>query len=145
MSQQTIDGLNGVLADAVVFYHKMHHYHWHVSGRDFFLLHEQFEELYTRWAQVIDEVAERVVTLGGRAHATLAAALEASALQEDADYPDAGAMVAATVADLDTQRGRLIHVAEQAEADDDRATVGMMDELAAEIEKRLWMWRAWQA
>src|SRR5690554_8237049 len=45
-------------------------YHWNIKGENFFLLHEKFEELYNDLLLKVDEIAERVLTLGHRpAHA----------------------------------------------------------------------------
>jgi len=139
------DKLNVILADAIVFYHKLHHYHWHVTGPGFFQLHEAFENLYDRWAEIVDDMAERVVTLGGQAHPTLAEALKAAGLAEDAGVPEAKQMVANVAADLQTQLDAIKQAAAAADDADDRATAGMMDELIADIEKRLWMLRAYTA
>ena len=143
MADNVVEKLNGLLADAIVFYHKLHHYHWHVSGPDFYDLHERFEELYEKWAGTIDAVAERVVTLGGRAHPTLAGAIASARLEEDAGCPAPGKMLANVVADLETQLEGMRAVGAAADAAGDRGTAGMTDELIGDIEKRLWMLKAW--
>ena len=56
--------LKPVLADQFVLYTKARNYHWNVTGNMFFALHEKFEELYDELANDIDEVAERIRTLG---------------------------------------------------------------------------------
>ena len=65
-SQTVVNALNAVLADAIVFYQKLHQYHWVVRGRQFFALHGKFEELYDKWAELTDDTAERVLTVGGK-------------------------------------------------------------------------------
>ncbi|MCB1154377.1 DNA starvation/stationary phase protection protein [bacterium] len=137
-----VKGLRGVLADAIVFYHKMHHYHWHVTGPNFYPLHERFEGLYEKWADVVDDTAERIVTLGGQAHFTMAEAIEEAALAEDGTLPPPATMVANVIADLQSQCDRMRQVAGVADDANDRATSGLLDELIADIEKRLWMLRS---
>ena len=56
--------LNGLLADFQVFYQNARGFHWNVRGKDFFEMHIKFEELYTDAMLKIDEIAERVLTLG---------------------------------------------------------------------------------
>ena len=58
--------LNALLCDLHVFYQNMRGFHWNVQGQNFFELHAKFEEFYTDLQVKIDEVAERVLTLGGQ-------------------------------------------------------------------------------
>ena len=57
--------LNQLLADYQVFYQKLRTYHWTVRGPMFFDLHLKFEELYLDAAIKVDEIAERVLAIGG--------------------------------------------------------------------------------
>ena len=56
--------LNVLLADFQIHYMNLRGLHWNVKGRNFFLLHEKFEELYNSTNDVVDEIAERILTLG---------------------------------------------------------------------------------
>lgn len=58
------DKLNHLLADYMVFYQNTRGFHWNIKGEKFFELHVKFEELYTDLLVKIDEVAERILTLG---------------------------------------------------------------------------------
>jgi starvation-inducible DNA-binding protein len=143
-NDKVVDGLNGLLADSVVFYQKLRHYHWNVKGRHFFELHEKFEELYTRWADSIDEVAERILMVEGVPLHTLKSLLAAAELEEDESTPAAPAMVEAVLADLEAihaKAGRLIETAEEA---DDRGTANLLDDVRDGIEKDLWMLDTWR-
>ena len=73
-NQNVIDGLNGILADSIVMYQKLHHYHWRVKGRGFYQLHGMFEGVYDEFAEVTDSVAERILMVGGAPLASLAQA-----------------------------------------------------------------------
>ncbi len=57
--------LNALLCDLHVFYQNVRGFHWNVQGQNFFELHLKFEEFYTDLQLKIDEVAERILTLGG--------------------------------------------------------------------------------
>lgn len=142
--QKVVDGLNGLLADATVFYQKLRHYHWNVDGRHFFELHEKFEELYTGWAVSIDEVAERILMIEGVPLHTLKSMLEVAQLEEDESIPSAAAMVDAIMADIETLHGRAGRVIETAEEADDRGTANLLDDLRDAMEKNLWMLRSWK-
>lgn len=58
------DGLNNLLADYMMFYQNTRGLHWNIKGNKFFELHLKFEELYTDLLIKVDEVAERILTLG---------------------------------------------------------------------------------
>ena len=58
------DGLNNLLADYMMFYQNTRGLHWNIKGNKFFELHLKFEELYTELLIKVDEVAERILTLG---------------------------------------------------------------------------------
>ncbi len=59
-----VDQLNDLLANYHIHYQKLRGCHWNVKGRSFFTLHVKFEELYTNAIATIDELAERILTLG---------------------------------------------------------------------------------
>jgi starvation-inducible DNA-binding protein len=63
----SIEVLGGVLADGIDLYNMTRHAHWNVKGPQFTSLHQLFEEFYTTLATDVDDVAERLVTLGGTA------------------------------------------------------------------------------
>jgi starvation-inducible DNA-binding protein len=56
--------LNGLLANFQLFYINARGFHWNITGNKFFELHAKFEELYTDALVKIDEVAERILTIG---------------------------------------------------------------------------------
>ncbi len=63
-SKTLADGLNRLLADYMMFYQNTRGLHWNIKGEKFFELHLKFEELYTNLLLKVDEVAERILTLG---------------------------------------------------------------------------------
>lgn len=62
---KTVAGLQQLLADYQVFYANLRGYHWNVKGCGFFALHGKLEEWYDDAANKVDEIAERILTLGG--------------------------------------------------------------------------------
>ena len=64
MSQELSSILNDLLANYTIFYQNVRGYHWNVKGDKFFELHLIFEELYNDLFLKIDEIAERILTLG---------------------------------------------------------------------------------
>lgn len=63
-SKELAEKLNGLLSAYQVFYMNVRGFHWNIRGDKFFTLHAKFEELYTDALVKIDEIAERILTLG---------------------------------------------------------------------------------
>ncbi len=63
-SKSLAAGLNNLLANYMMFYQNTRGLHWNIKGEKFFELHLKFEELYTNLLLKVDEVAERILTLG---------------------------------------------------------------------------------
>ena len=74
--------LNKVLADGNVLYIKLRKFHWNLSGSDFMQYHLLFEKQYEALEKAIDEVAERISTLGGIAIGTTTEFAKHSQLKE---------------------------------------------------------------
>ncbi|MHC4939986.1 MAG: Dps family protein [Planctomycetota bacterium] len=130
-------------ADGAVFYQKLRHYHWHVRGDRFFELHGKFEELYLRWAEIVDDLAEHVVVRGGAAPATMSDMLDLATLREDESVPPAEAMVTRLADDLDTILEAMQRTIAVAEEHGDPVAVNLLEEIRDEQTKVGWMLRAW--
>jgi starvation-inducible DNA-binding protein len=65
-----VDHLNDLLANYHIHYQKLRGCHWNVKGKSFFTLHVKVEELYTQALVTIDELAERILTLGKSPYST---------------------------------------------------------------------------
>lgn len=63
-SEKLAKKLNALLANYSIFYQNTRGYHWNIKGEKFFELHLKFEELYNDLLLKIDEIAERILTLG---------------------------------------------------------------------------------
>ena len=57
--------LQQLLADFQIHYANLRGFHWNIKGHDFFILHSQFEKMYDDTAEKVDEIAERILMLGG--------------------------------------------------------------------------------
>lgn len=98
--QGVTDILANLLADEYVLYTKTRNYHWNVVGPHFNDLHKFFEEQYSQLAADVDEIAERIRSLGGKTPATLSEFLKNSRLDEHpGEYPNASTMVSNLVSD----------------------------------------------
>jgi starvation-inducible DNA-binding protein len=63
-AKQLADNLNILLSNYQVLYLNTRGFHWNIQGEKFFELHLKFEELYTNFQLKVDEIAERILTLG---------------------------------------------------------------------------------
>lgn len=77
-----VDQLNDLLASYHVHYQKLRGCHWNVKGSHFFTLHVKFEELYDNALLNIDELAERILTLGKSPYSTFGDYIKVSKIQE---------------------------------------------------------------
>jgi starvation-inducible DNA-binding protein len=77
--------LNERLADAIDLGAQTKHAHWNVKGPHFIALHELFDKVAESVEDHVDDIAERITTLGGTAYGTIAAAAKATSLKP---YPE---------------------------------------------------------
>ncbi|WP_339190871.1 DNA starvation/stationary phase protection protein [Paenibacillus sp. FSL R5-0490] len=134
--------LNRQIAGWSVLYTKLHNFHWYVQGPHFFTLHAKFEELYNLATANMDEVAERLLAIGGRPVATMTEQLRLSPIEEAQGRLSAERMVESVVADLHTMVKVIrqgIHEAGEAE---DNATEDMLIGFTAALDKEVWMLNA---
>lgn len=142
-NQQVIDVLNKQLANWNVLYTKLHNYHWYVTGPDFFTLHEKFEEFYTEAATVIDDMAERILTIKGKPLATLKGFLNESSISEATGSESPKDMVAAVAQDFETIINESSEGIETAENAGDTATADHLTGIVESLEKHVWMLNAY--
>ena len=137
--------LNTLVASYGVFYIKLHQHHWFVKGLKFFEAHEQFEEYYDEITGNLDEVAERILQLGGQPVSTLKDFLELSLIEEAPfkDNEDSTAMYKSVVADFETLNKNYQEGYDLFEGDE--VTVDLLVGLQAAAQKHLWMLNAYLA
>ncbi len=141
--QAVVAILNTLLADEFLLYVKTRNYHWNVVGPQFHDLHKFFEAQYEKLDEVIDEVAERARSLGGRAYGTLEEFRKAARLKEDPGaVPAARDMIAALLADHETVIRALRTDLETAVKKGDAGTSDFLTGLMEDHEKIAWMLRA---
>ncbi len=136
------DGLKSLLADSYTLYLQTHNFHWNVTGPQFRELHLMFEEHYMELAVAVDDIAERIRTLGVIAPGTYKAFAALSAIKEVDDIPAAVDMV-----DILTQGHEqvvrtarvVLKIAQEA---DDESTAALVSDRMRIHEKTAWMLRA---
>ena len=81
-AEQLAAKLNLLLAHYSIFYQNTRGYHWNIKGDKFFELHLKFEELYNDLFLKVDEVAERILTLGYTPEHNYTQYIKSSAIKE---------------------------------------------------------------
>lgn len=138
-----IDILNTLLADEFVLYTKTRNYHWNVVGPAFSQLHKFFEAQYEELDEVIDEVAERARSLGGRAAGSLAEFARLSRLKEASGESAASAMIADLLSDHEAVVRNVRKVLDAVGGQyGDAGTNDFLTGLVEQHEKMAWMLRA---
>lgn len=135
--------LNKQIANWSVLYVKLHNYHWYVKGEQFFTLHVKFEELYNEAALHVDEIAERLLAIGGVPVATMRENLELSSVQEANGSETSQEMVQAIINDFMLIIGELKEGMSLAEELNDETTGDMLLAIHSGLEKHVWMLSAY--
>lgn len=136
------DELSKVLADSYMLYLKTHNYHWNVTGELFHSLHEQFEEQYTELAEAIDEIAERIRSLGYRAPGTFKEFNELTSIEEDPEEPEALEMVRRLAVGNEQVLRTAREALKPANEAEDEATIDLLTQRLDVHSKIAWMLRS---
>jgi starvation-inducible DNA-binding protein len=141
--KSVVDLLNDYLANYHVHYQKLRGCHWNIKGQNFFTLHIKFEELYTNAQETIDEIAERVLTLGKPPHSRFADYIKESQIKE---IDTIGMQDTAMVEELLADMAKLIELERDLlEATDiagDDGSNDMVNRFMQFKEKNTWMLRS---
>ncbi len=139
---KVVEKLNQLLTNYQVHYQNLRLFHWNVKGPFFFILHDKFEELYTDAAAKVDEVAERVLALGGSPRGSLKNILENADVNAYEDTLDANGMVDAIVKANDILIKNLGEVLAEAEKAEDEGTIDIFTSYIQELQKQNWMMKS---
>ena len=138
-----VASLQQLLADFQVYYTNLRGFHWNIKGHDFFVLHSKFEDLYNDAAEKVDEIAERILMLGGTPANKFSDYLKMSNINE-VDRVSNGEKalenILETYSHLIGEEHKLLSIASQA---GDEVTVALMSDYLKEQEKMVWMLTAY--
>ena len=143
--EQIVAILNSRLADAIDLKSQAKQAHWNVKGMNFIALHELFDQISAAVETHIDDLAERVTTLGGTAMGTVRIAASNSTLGE---YPheitDGGAHVDALSNAL-AQFGKVVRAdIDRTDGLGDADSADLLTGISRSIDKFLWFVEAHQ-
>lgn len=140
---QTVAVLNDVLANYGVLSTKVKNYHWNVVGIHFMTLHKFFEALYDDLGEEMDEVAERIRTLGANPLGSMAAFIKAASLKEETRTGLSDQeMLKSILADEEALIRQLREGIDKADTLGDDGSADFMTGLLEAREKNAWMVRA---
>jgi starvation-inducible DNA-binding protein len=135
--------LNVLLASYELHYQNLRSLHWNIKGTNFFELHLKYEELYTRTQVIIDDIAERILTLGVVPLSTFTDYIKHSKIAENAIIMDGKRgmeyILSAQKSILKLEKELLTLSAEK----EDEGTNSFISDLVREKEKTNWMFSSW--
>ena len=131
--------LNQRLASAVDLQSQMKQAHWNVKGPNFIGLHELFDKVAEAVEGYVDEIAERIVQLGGVAEGTVRMAAARTRLTEySPEISEGTAHVEGVARALSTFGEEARHTINEADELDDADTAELFTEISRGIDKWLW-------
>lgn len=134
--------LQTLLATSYTLYLQTHNFHWNVTGPQFRELHLMFEEHYTELAVAVDDIAERIRTLGEYAPGTYKAFNKLSAIEEVEEIPAAQDMIKILLRGHETVVRCCRDVLDISSDVDDESTSALVSDRMRIHEKTAWMLRA---
>lgn len=138
-ASELVNKLNNLLANYQVYYMNLRGYHWNIKGRKFFELHLKFEELYNDSLIKVDEIAERVLTLGSTPTHTFDEYVQVSKVKVASNVKDGdqavGEILEALKILLEIER-EILSLSGDIE---DEGTNSLMSDYIREQEKLVWM------
>lgn len=131
--------LNSLLASYQVAYFNIRSSHWMIKGENFFELHKVFETAYNDATEKIDEIAERILTLGGTPLLTATEMIKSSSVKENGENGKQEKCVEDMLRDLKELAIIENEIVKLAAKQDDVVTVDQMTKYLGEQQKTNWM------
>jgi len=131
--------LNVLLSDYQIYYQNLRAFHWLVKGPQFYMLHEKFEEFYDQAADDIDEIAERILMIGGKPLHTFEDYLKNATIKPEKDLDKSSDILPRLISNAESLLGSFRKIVEAASEEGDEGTVALMSDFISFTEKQLWM------
>ena len=144
-ANNVVASLQQLLADFQVYYTNLRGFHWDIKGHGFFVLHSKFEDLYNDTAEKIDEIAERILTLGSVPSNKFSDYLKVARIKEISGVTcgsEAVEHILSTYGHLIGEERKVLDLAAEA---GDEVTVSLMSDYLKEQEKMVWMLTAFSS
>lgn len=134
--------LNSLLANYQIFYMNTRGYHWNIKGEKFFELHVKFEEIYNDLLLKVDEIAERVLTLGEKPVHAFSDYINFSEIKEIKNCSDGKSCVQNILSSFEILIKMQRNIMDAAGEINDEGTGALMSDYIREQEKLVWMFSA---
>jgi starvation-inducible DNA-binding protein len=141
-NQELATKLNELLANYHIYYQNVRGFHWNIKGSSFFQLHAKFEELYTNALTRIDEIAERILTLGYTPLHSFSEFIGNSTIKETHNLTSDRDTVGTTIENITLLIKLEREILKLADESNDEGTEGLISTDLNENEKTLWMLNA---
>ncbi|AKP73729.1 DNA starvation/stationary phase protection protein [Piscirickettsia salmonis] len=135
--------LNKLLATYQVFYMNVRGFHWNIKGQQFFELHTKFEEIYNDLLTKVDEIAERILTLGEQPLHAYSQYAKHSEISEAINVVDAENSVKSLLNSFSALIKLQRHILKVSGDAEDEGTSSLMGDYIKEQEKLIWMFLAY--
>jgi len=142
-SKELADLLNNLLANYSIFYQNTRGYHWNISGEKFFELHLKFEELYNDLFVKIDEIAERILTLGHAPQHRFSKYINHAEILENNEVTNGNKGIKEILSAFKLLLIKQRHILNISAEIDDEGTNAQMSDYIREQEKLVWMYSAY--
>lgn len=134
--------LGKVLADTYTLYLATHNFHWNVTGPMFQTLHALFQTQYNELWLAVDDVAERIRTLGYPAPGTYQEFASLASIDEPTGVPSADDMVTTLVQGHESVVRTIRAALPAAQEGRDESTISLLSDRLLVHEKTAWMLRS---
>ena len=142
-TKQIANDLNVLLANFQIYYQNLRGIHWNIKGKRFFELHPKFEELYNDANLKVDEIAERILTLGGVPLHTFDDYTRSAKVPIGKNITQDEDSVKLIVNSLSELLRIERDILDKSDEINDEGTNSMMSDFITEQEKTIWMMKAW--
>jgi len=142
-TNDVVISLNELLASFQTYYQNLRGIHWNIKGKQFFELHVKFEELYTDSTIKVDELAERILTLGGVPLHTFEDYQQYTIVAVGKDVTndeESVKLIVTSLSSLLILERKLLELSGNAS---DEGTNSLISDFISEQEKTIWMMQSW--
>lgn len=143
LAEKLSKSLNNLLADFQVFYMNTRGFHWNIKGVQFFELHVKFEELYSLLVIKIDEIAERIQTIGFVPSHSFESYLKHTSIKSVENVSNGVTAIEHIVTSLSSLIKSEREIMALAGEANDEGTSALMSDYIREQEKLVWMYKAY--
>lgn len=142
-SKELAHALNDLLANYAILYQNTRGYHWNIQGDKFFELHLKFQELYNDLFIKIDEIAERILTLGYAPEHKYSNYLKGAKITESNEVSNGIKAIHEILDGFAILLSKERHILRLSGEIDDEGTNAQMSDYIREQEKLVWMYSAY--